>query len=93
MARRWTLTGYTRLHDQEIVAGPELAPGERVDVVEASEADRLREAIREHVDTVMPRDGTLVDMADVAIACERLWAALSSNKEKRTRDDETKEEP
>lgn len=48
------------------------AQRERADHAEA-EAERLREAIREHVDTVMPRDGSLISHAAIASACERLW--------------------
>lgn len=34
------------------------------------------EAIEEHVDTVMPRDGSTVDMSTVASSCEQLWKAV-----------------
>lgn len=50
--------------------------GERIEVVRASIAKGAVDAVREAVDTIMPRDGSKVDGATIAAACERLWEAV-----------------
>jgi hypothetical protein len=43
-----------------------------------SDKAELIEAIREHCDTVMPRDGSKVSMSEIAASCEALWQVASS---------------
>jgi hypothetical protein len=48
----------------------------KIEVVPSTTHQGAVEAVREHCDTVMPRDGSTVDMSTIAASCERLWEAV-----------------